>query len=108
MCVQDPKSALTHFEHLREKYPQSTAVQYGLAKALDILAELNRSNVLLRRAISEYIKYLELGSKLNDTEFKLAAERCIERMRFIGNVERIIWSISLASKIQVTVVVNAF
>lgn len=68
-------------------YPQSAAVQYGLANALDTLADMNRSNVLLRRAIAEYEKYIELGSKLNDTEFKLAAERCIERMRFIGNVQ---------------------
>lgn len=103
MCVQDPQFALTHFERLRQMHPTSAAVQYGLAKALDILAELNRSNVLLRRAIDEYQKYLGLGNKLNDTQFKLAAERCIERMRFIGNVQRINRSCSFGIKIKVIV-----
>lgn len=84
--VKDPQSALTQFERIRQIYPASTAAQYGVAKALDELAELKRSNALLKRAIDEYEKYISLGAKLNDTEFKVAAERCIDRMRFIGNV----------------------
>lgn len=84
--VQDPQSALTLFDRIRQMYPTSTAAQYGLAKALDNLADLQRSNELLKRAINEYEKYISLGGKLSDTEFKVAAERCIERMRFIGNV----------------------
>lgn len=85
-CVQDPQSALVQFEQIRKAHPTSAAAQYGIAKSLDDLADLNRSNQLLRRAIDEYEKYIEFGSKLNDSEFKVAAERCIERMRFIGNV----------------------
>lgn len=86
VCVQDPQSALAKFEQIRQAHPTSAAVQFGLAKALDKLADLNRSNQILRRAIDEYEKYIEWGVKLNDTQFKVAAERCIERMRFIGNV----------------------
>ncbi|XP_031625720.1 aspartyl/asparaginyl beta-hydroxylase isoform X11 [Contarinia nasturtii] len=82
--AEDPLSALTLFEQIRQTYPASTAAQYGIAKALDSLADLKRSNSLLRRAIEEYEKYINMGDKLNDTEFKVAAERCIERMRFIG------------------------
>lgn len=86
VCVQNSQFALTLFEQIRQTHPTSSAAQYGLAKALDHLAELNRSNALLKRAIDEYEKYLEMDSKLNDTEFKTAAERCINRMRFIGTV----------------------
>lgn len=86
VCVQDPQSALTQFERIRQTHPTSAAAQYGVAKALDDLADLRRSNSLLRRAIDEYEKYIEFSDKLNDTEFKVAAERCIDRMRFIGNV----------------------
>lgn len=84
--VQDPQSALTQFERIRQSHPTSAAAQYGVAKALDELADLKRSNNVLRRAIDEYEKYIAFSDKLNDAEFKLAAERCIERMRFIGNV----------------------
>jgi len=80
--MQDPQSALTLFEKILQTHPTSAAAQYGLAKTLDILADLNRSKIL-KRAINEYQKYIEFGAKLNDTEFKVAAERCIERMRFI-------------------------
>ncbi|XP_055319575.1 aspartyl/asparaginyl beta-hydroxylase isoform X7 [Sitodiplosis mosellana] len=82
--AEDPQSALTQFERIRQSHPTSVAAQYGLAKALDDLADLKRSNGLLKRAIDEYGKYIDFGVKLNDTEFKSAAERCIDRMRFIG------------------------
>lgn len=62
-----------------------TTAQYGIANALDRLAELSRSNKMLKRAIDEYEKYFEMNVNVNDTEFKIAAERCIDRMRFIGN-----------------------
>lgn len=84
--MQDPQSALTLFERIRQTHPTSTAAQYGFAKAFDNLADLKRNNEFLRRAINEYEKYISLGAKLNDTDFRVAAERCIERMRFIGNV----------------------
>lgn len=101
--MQDPQSALTQFERIRQTHPKSVAAQYGLAKALDDLADLKRSNALLRRAIDEYEKYINLESKLNDTEFKLAAERCIERMRFIGNVILLSFSLEL---VQIFILLN--
>lgn len=82
--VQNPQSALTLFEQIHQNHPKSPAAQYHYAKALDHLAELNRSNQLLKTAIDEYQKYLELGSTLNDSDFKMVAERCIDRIRFIG------------------------
>lgn len=93
MCLracdaQNPQSVLTQFERIRDTHPTSSIAQYNYAKALDHLADLNRSNQLLLRAINEYQKYLEMGQLLSDIEFKTAAERCIERMRFIGNVKQ--------------------
>lgn len=82
--AQNPQSALTLFEQIHHNYPTSPVAQYHYAKALDHLAELNRSNQLLQNAINEYQKYLELDAVLNDNDFKMAAERCIDRMRFIG------------------------
>lgn len=84
VCVQDPQTALTLFEQILNTYPTSSSAQYGLAKTLDQLADLNRSNTILKRAIAEYEKLIALDKQLNDTEFKSAAERCIERMRFMG------------------------
>lgn len=87
--MQDPQFALTLFEQIRKTHPSSAAAQYGVTRSLDLLADLKRSNEMLKRAINEYMKYIEMGQQLNDTEFKTAAERCIERMRFIGNVSTI-------------------
>lgn len=107
LCAQDPLSALTQFERIRQTYPTLTAAQYGIAKALDNLADLKQSNGLLRRAIEEYEKYINMDGQLNDTEFKMAAERCIERMRFIGNDDVHI-HFSCLIFFFVTFIVNAF
>lgn len=82
--AQNPQLALTQFEKIHQNYPTSPAAQYHYARALDKLAELNRSNQLLQNAIDGYQKYLELNTALTDHDFKMAAERCIDRMRFIG------------------------
>lgn len=82
--IQNPESALTLFEQIHKNHPTSPSAQYHYAKALDQLAELNRSNQLLQNAIDGYQKYLEFNTALNDIDFKTAAERCIDRMRFIG------------------------
>lgn len=59
-----------------------------MAKSLDHLAELNRNNQLVKHAIIEYENYLAMSNNFNDTEFQLAAERCIERIRFIGKISQ--------------------
>lgn len=76
---QDPKNALILFETILQTHPNSTTARYGKAKSLDRLAEMNRSNSMLKRAIDEYRQLIESdGNRLNDTLFKTAAERCIE------------------------------
>lgn len=82
--TQNPQSALTLFEQIHQSHPKSPTAQYHYAKALDHLAELNRSNQLVQTAIVEYQKFLELDAVINDDDFKMAAERCIDRIRFIG------------------------
>lgn len=64
--------------------PNSTAVWHGRALALDTLAALKKSNHLLTRAIDSYRKAVEFGGNLDNEVFKMLAERCIDRMRFIG------------------------
>lgn len=82
---KDPKHALILYETILQTHLHSTAARYGQAKALDRLSELQRSNSMLKRAIDVYRKLIEGdGDQLNDTVLKEAAERCIERMRFIG------------------------
>lgn len=49
------------------------------------MADLQRNNQLLKRAITEYEHYIAMHDHIsNDTEYQIVAERCIERMRFIG------------------------
>lgn len=81
--MQDPQIAITIFEQILKNHSASSSAQLGLAKSLDRLAELNRSNDILKRAISEYEKYIAMD-KVNDTDLKWAAERCIDRIRFSG------------------------
>lgn len=86
---QDPKNALILFETILQTHPNSAAAQYGKVKSLDRLADLNRSNSMLKRAIDGYRQLIESdGNRLNDTIFKEAAERCVERMRFIGEPQK--------------------
>lgn len=84
--VQDPNVSLSLFQNILQIRPESPGALVGRAKALDRLAELNKSNVFLRQAIEAYVKAIEeIGTKLNDSQLKEIAERCIERQRFIGN-----------------------
>lgn len=85
--IQDPKYALTLFERILTLYPNSTEAQLGKAKSLERLADINRNNGILRQAIDEYVKLVNVSDKLNDTLFKNIAEHCIERMRFLGECE---------------------
>lgn len=61
---------------------------YVKAKMLDMQSEKVKSN---ERLIEALVAYKELltnhGEQLNDTIFKEVAERCIERMRFIGRLK---------------------
>jgi aspartate beta-hydroxylase len=56
---------------------------YGKAQALDVLADQKRSNEILQKAIATYFKLLDLED-VPDPLFEAAAERCINRLRFMG------------------------
>lgn len=52
-------------------------------------AEKEKSNKRLIEAIENYKDFIETyGDKVNDTIFKEIAERCIDRMRFIGKLKQ--------------------
>ena len=64
-------------------------ILYERAKVLDDLADEERSNVRLMQAVAAYQDLIEKhGSKLNDTMFKKIAERCVERLRFVGKLKQ--------------------
>ncbi|KAL3290047.1 hypothetical protein HHI36_023418 [Cryptolaemus montrouzieri] len=71
------------FEKILEKYPSSPRGFYGLAQSLDVLAEIKKSNELLEEAITNYLKVSELKN-VPAALYKIALERCIDRMRFRG------------------------
>lgn len=78
--------AISLFETILQTHPNSLGAIYGKAKATERLSEFNRSNAQLKQAIQQYESYLEFGSKLNDSHFKVVAEHCIERLRFLGKL----------------------
>lgn len=62
---------------------------YQRAKSLDAQAEKEKSNKKLLEAIEGYKELIITnGDLLNDTIFIEIAERCIERMRFIGKMKQ--------------------
>lgn len=76
---------MSKFTALLARYPHSPRVFYGKAKALDRLAEAQRSNQLLVSAIETYTATLELPN-VPDGLFQRVANRTIDRMRFRGEI----------------------
>jgi len=74
--------ALLHF------HPKSARATYGRAQCLDRLAELQSSNSKLEQAIMTYRQVIDLADEDPDLVplplIRLAAEKCINRMRFRG------------------------
>lgn len=68
--------------------PQSARALYGRACSLDRLAEVERSNSRLEQAIATYRSVIDMADEHPDQVplplLRLAAEKCIERMRFRG------------------------
>lgn len=63
-------------------------ILYVKAKALDAKAEKEKSNARLTEALVQYRDLIvSHGSKLNGSIFKEVAERCVERMRFVGKLK---------------------
>ena len=80
--------ALNLYTKILEKHPNSPRALYGKARALDLLAEQKQSNQLLLESISFYQQVLEKKNLLDDL-FMVVAERCINRLRFIGRIVNI-------------------
>ncbi|XP_039953058.1 aspartyl/asparaginyl beta-hydroxylase isoform X2 [Bactrocera tryoni] len=74
------------FAELVQRFPDRPAAFLGQARLLDKMSEQQRSNNLLNQAIQVYKRYFALGDGITDhAQFRRAAERCIERMRFMGH-----------------------
>ena len=58
---------------------------YGKAKALDQLASNEKSNERVMQAIGAYKTLInDFADQLSNEMYLEVAERCIERMRFVG------------------------
>ncbi|XP_054089651.1 uncharacterized protein LOC105209240 isoform X2 [Zeugodacus cucurbitae] len=78
--------AVKRFAELVQRFPDRPAVFLGQATVLDKLSERQRSNTLLTQALLAYKRYFALGNAVTDhAQFRATAERCIERMRFMGH-----------------------
>ncbi|XP_067630048.1 uncharacterized protein Asph isoform X2 [Eurosta solidaginis] len=85
MMRENYKAAIRLFNQLAYQHPDQPRAFLGQAKALDELAERKRSNNLLEQALQAYKRYLALGDIITDSrEFLDIANRCIDRMRFMG------------------------
>lgn len=81
----DPELASEHFEKiLRRSKNRSPRALYGKARAMDILADKNRSNKFLEKAISTYEAVIDLGESVPVDLYLRAGYRCVERMQFRG------------------------
>ncbi|GJQ67496.1 hypothetical protein Trydic_g5136 [Trypoxylus dichotomus] len=87
--IDNVQVALSLFTKFLKNRPDSPRALYGKAQALDSLAEKKRSNEVLQESIQFYLQVLNVNN-VPDALFVNAAERCINRMRFIGNYGRAI------------------
>ncbi|XP_023558217.1 aspartyl/asparaginyl beta-hydroxylase isoform X15 [Octodon degus] len=79
------EEAVSAFEELVRKYPQSPRARYGKAQCEDDLAEKRRSNELLRRAVETYQEVAGLPGVPSDL-LKLTLKRRSERQQFLGHM----------------------
>lgn len=79
------EEAVRAFEELVRKYPQSPRARYGKAQCEDDLAEKQRSNEVLRRAIETYQEAASLPDAPTDL-VKLSLKRRSERQQFLGHM----------------------
>ncbi|XP_064105864.1 aspartyl/asparaginyl beta-hydroxylase-like isoform X4 [Macrobrachium nipponense] len=82
------REALTTFGSILQNNPKSARALYGRALCLDRLAEEERSNSKLEQAIVTYRGVIDLAdedpSLVPLPLLRLAAEKCLDRMRFRG------------------------
>lgn len=72
-----------------KNFPQTPEALYGRARALDRLSEMQQSNAILKDAIRAYEAVVRLKMNVSDDLFTAAATRCIDRMRFLGELKKI-------------------
>uniref|UniRef100_A0A3P9J2A4 Un-named hu7910 n=1 Tax=Oryzias latipes TaxID=8090 RepID=A0A3P9J2A4_ORYLA len=77
------EEALQAFERLVQQFPQSPRARYGKAQAEDDLAEKQRSNEVLQRAINTYKEASELPDATADL-MRAALKRRATRQQFLG------------------------
>ena len=82
--TQSPLETLAHSELILEQEPDNAAALYMRARSLDVLADREKSNGRLEQAIFAYRAILDLESSVDDHLYRVAALRCIDRMRFRG------------------------
>ncbi|XP_036763425.2 aspartyl/asparaginyl beta-hydroxylase isoform X6 [Manis pentadactyla] len=79
------EEAVNAFEELVRKYPQSPRARYGKAQCEDDLAEKQRSNEVLRKAIETYQEVASLPNVPADL-VKLTLKRRSDRQQFLGHM----------------------
>ncbi|XP_019724432.1 aspartyl/asparaginyl beta-hydroxylase isoform X3 [Hippocampus comes] len=79
------EAALEAFETLIQQHPQSPRAHYGKAQAEDDLAEKQRSNDMLQKAIGSYRDAAELPDATPDL-VRAALKRRAERQQFLGRM----------------------
>ncbi|XP_054592143.2 aspartyl/asparaginyl beta-hydroxylase isoform X1 [Nothobranchius furzeri] len=79
------EEALKAFESLVQQFPQSPRARYGKAQAEDDVAEKQRSNDMLHRAVSTYGEVAELPDVTFDL-LRAALKRRAERQQFLGRM----------------------
>ncbi|XP_051909886.1 aspartyl/asparaginyl beta-hydroxylase isoform X2 [Hippocampus zosterae] len=79
------EAALQAFETLIQQHPQSPRAHYGKAQAEDDLAEKQRSNDMLQKAIGSYRDAAELPDATPDL-VRAALKRRAERQQFLGRM----------------------
>ncbi|XP_077410198.1 aspartyl/asparaginyl beta-hydroxylase isoform X2 [Vanacampus margaritifer] len=79
------EAALQAFETLAQQHPQSPRAHYGKAQAEDDLAEKQRSNDMLQKAIGSYRDAAELPDAAPDL-VRAALKRRAERQQFLGRM----------------------
>lgn len=76
-------NALVLYDELTSTNKKSPAALFQKAEALDLLAQLERSNARLEQAISTFQQVLSLP-KVPDKLFSLAGNKCVELLKFRG------------------------
>ncbi|XP_029447228.1 aspartyl/asparaginyl beta-hydroxylase isoform X2 [Rhinatrema bivittatum] len=79
------EEAITAFEELVNKYPQSPRARYGKAQSEDDLAEKLRSNEALLKAVGTYEEVANLPNAPSDL-IKLTLKKQADRQQFLGRM----------------------